>query len=81
MGAAVEDSRDGVVSFLATGVPEHHLEESLLVHMGCDGRELCPDGHLVVSGERVRPDPLDDTGFAHTGVSDQDQLECRIETI
>jgi len=81
VGAAVEDSRDGVVSFLATGVPEHHLEEALLVHMGCDGRELCPDGHLVVCGERVRSDPLDDAGFSNTRVTDQDQLEGRIKTI
>ena len=81
VGAAVENPRDGVVSFLPAGVPEHHLEESLLVHMGCDGRELCPDGHLVVCGERVRSDPLDDAGFSNTRVTDQDQLEGRIKTI
>ena len=49
--------------------------------MGCDGRELCPDGHLVVRGEGIRTDPLYNAGFSHTGVSDQDQLEGRIETI
>ena len=81
MGAAVENPRDGVVSFLPAGVPEHHLEEALLVHVGSDGRELCPDGHLVIGGEGVRADPLDYAGFAHTGVTDQDQLESRIETI
>ena len=81
MRTAVENPRDGVVSFLPAGVPEHHLEESLLVHMGCDGRELCPDGHLVVRGEGIRTDPLYNAGFAHTGVSDQDQLEGRIKTI
>ena len=64
--AAIEDPRDGVVSFLPTGVPEHHLEEALLVHVSRDRRELCPDGHLVVGGERVRADPLNDTGLAHT---------------
>jgi hypothetical protein len=35
----------------------------------------------VVGGERVRADPLDYAGFAHTGITDQDQLESRIETI
>ena len=79
--AAVEDPSDGVVSFLPAGVPEHHLEEALLVHVGRNGRELCPDGHLVVGGEGVRADPLNDAGLAHTGVTDQDKLEGRIETI
>lgn len=79
--AAIEDPRDGVVSFLPAGVPEHHLEEALLVYVGCDSGELCPDGHLVVGGEGVRADPLNDAGLAHTRVTDQDQLEGRIETI
>jgi hypothetical protein len=35
----------------------------------------------VVGGEGVRADPLNDAGLAHTRVTDQDQLEGRIETI
>ena len=71
MRAAIEDPRDGVVSFLPTRVPEHHLEEALLVNVGRDRREFRPDSNLVVGREGVRADPLNDTGLAHTRVADQ----------
>ena len=79
MGATVEYTGDRVISFLAAGVPDHHLQESFLVDMGRDRSELGPYGHLVVLGEGIRADPLNDAGFAHARISYQDQLEGGIK--
>ena len=70
MGPSVENSCDGVVAFLSTGVPEHHLEESLTVNVSSYCSELCAYSHFMVLREGVASNSFNDTAFTNSRIAD-----------
>lgn len=64
MRTSIEYPGDGIVPFLSTAVPKLELQERLLVKLSCYSREFSPQSHIMILGEGVVANTVNDAGLA-----------------